>query len=243
VLEPIGNDLWTISAPLRILGMGEIGHRMTVARLPGGMLWVHSPVAWSARLAAELESLGRPRWFIAPNNFHDLYWREWIEAYPDAEFLAPQGYGGPGADQTFATLAPGKPLPREWEGRVEAHPLAGMRWLNEWTFIHVPSRTLIVADLLMTYGREPPDLRTRVFASLAGARKSEACRLFRAFIRERRAFAGSLEELLAADFERIVVGHGPNIDTGGADALRKAFSDYLGQSERGTATPAGGITP
>ena len=43
MLNPIGPDLWELNAPLTVFGMA-LGHRMTVARLPAGSLWLHSPV-------------------------------------------------------------------------------------------------------------------------------------------------------------------------------------------------------
>jgi len=43
-LNVLGENIWEIQHPLRILGV-EFGHRMTVVKLSSGELWVHSPVA------------------------------------------------------------------------------------------------------------------------------------------------------------------------------------------------------
>ena len=45
-LKQIAPALWEVDEPMKVLGMA-LGHRMTVARLPDGSLWLHSPVAYS----------------------------------------------------------------------------------------------------------------------------------------------------------------------------------------------------
>ena len=74
VLTQHAPNLWTLAHPLR-LGLVEFDHVMTVVQLDDDQLWIHSPVTYSSTLAQALEALGTPAFFIAPNTFHDLYWR------------------------------------------------------------------------------------------------------------------------------------------------------------------------
>jgi hypothetical protein len=43
-------------------------------------------------------------------------------------------------------------------------------------------------------------------------------------MRDRTAVRASLEHILAWDFDRILVGHGRNLETGGKPALRAGFA-------------------
>jgi hypothetical protein len=49
-------------------------------------------------------------------------------------------------------------------------------------------------------------------------------RLLRTAIKDRAALRGSLDEILNWDFDRVVLSHGRNLETGAKDALRTAFA-------------------
>ena len=54
VLETLVTDsLWVAQIPLRTYGL-EIGTRMTVCRLSGGDLWIHSPINPDKELRQQL---------------------------------------------------------------------------------------------------------------------------------------------------------------------------------------------
>ena len=65
-------DLWCCYADQSFKGM-NMGCRMTVARLPDGTLWVHSPLAPTPALQAHLRSLGIVAFVVAPNRMHHLH--------------------------------------------------------------------------------------------------------------------------------------------------------------------------
>lgn len=53
MLNPLAPGFWDLDAPMTVFGI-RLGHRMTVVRLAGGTLWVHSPVACSGEVRAAL---------------------------------------------------------------------------------------------------------------------------------------------------------------------------------------------
>jgi hypothetical protein len=91
MLTPLAPELWELDAPLAVFGM-HLGHRMTVARLPDRSLWLHSPIAYSPALAAELAALGPVAHVVAPNGVHDTYLEGWFAAYPKARFHGARGF-------------------------------------------------------------------------------------------------------------------------------------------------------
>ena len=65
--------------------------RMTVVQLASGELFLHSPIAFDAALAAHLQSLGRVRHLVSPNRGHYAHIGEWTRAFPDAVASASPG--------------------------------------------------------------------------------------------------------------------------------------------------------
>ena len=65
--------------------------RMTVVQLASGDLFLHSPIALDAALAAHLQLLGRIRHLVSPNRGHYAHIGEWTRAFPDAVAWASPG--------------------------------------------------------------------------------------------------------------------------------------------------------
>lgn len=225
MLLQLHDHLWETNEPLTVLGMA-LGHRMTVARLPDGSLWVHSPVAYDAELAAELDALGPVSHLVAPNCMHDTFVDGWLPKYPGIRFHAPPGFARRHPHLAVTdTLGPG-PHPA-WAGLLDQHHMRGMPILNEFVFLHRPSRTLIVADLAFNLGPDMPWL-SRQLCRLNGCYcRFTPSRMFKSVIRDQATLRRSLDHILDWDFDRIILSHGANLPAGGPDALRKAFG-FLG---------------
>ncbi|MEY2878873.1 MAG: hypothetical protein RLZZ15_1253 [Verrucomicrobiota bacterium] len=222
MLTQLDDELWELDAPLTVLGMA-IGHRMTVVRLPGDFLWVHSPVAYSPAIAAALARLGPVGHVVAPNCIHDTYLEAWFTAYPTARFHGAKGFSRFRPDLKF-TDALGDTPDSAWSGVLDQRVLRGMPRLNEVAFLHRASRTLIVADLVFNLGPEMPFL-SRVLLRVNGCYcKFGPSRLLKTTIKDRAALRTSLDHVLAWDFDRVIVSHGKNLKAGGKEALRAAFA-------------------
>ncbi len=221
MLTSLAPGLWEFNAPMTVLGMA-LGHRMTVARLTDGTLWVHSPVAYSAAVAAALASHGAVAHIIAPNGMHDTYLEGWFAAYPKARFHGARGFATFRPDLKF-TGTLGDASDAAWADVFDQHVLRGMPRLNEVAFLHRPSRTLILTDLVFNLGPDMPFL-SRMLLKLNGCDcKFAASRLMKSVIKDRAALRASLDHVLAWDFDGIVLSHGANIRTGGPALLREAY--------------------
>ncbi|MEO6245520.1 MAG: DUF4336 domain-containing protein [Opitutaceae bacterium] len=223
-LTALAPDLWDLNAPLSVFGMA-LGHRMTVARLPDGGLWLHSPVEYSSALAEELAALGPVAHIVAPNAVHDTYLEGWFAAYPVARFHGARSFATFRPDLKFTDVLGDAPA-AVWRDAFDQQLLRGMPRLNEVAFLHRASRTLILTDLAFNLGPDLP-LLSRVLLRLNGCYgKFGPSRLLKTTIKDRAALRRSLDRILEWDFDRVVVSHGRNLDTGGNHALREAF-DFL----------------
>ncbi|HUR59622.1 MAG TPA: DUF4336 domain-containing protein [Opitutaceae bacterium] len=222
MLSPLAPELWELNAPLAVLGM-HLGHRMTVARLPDGSVWVHSPVAYSDALAAALARLGPVRHVLAPNAMHDTYLEGWFAAYPGARFHGAKGFAKFRPDLKFTDTLGDTPDPA-WAAVFDQRMVRGMPRLNEVVFRHRPSRTLILTDLAFNLGADMP-LLSRVLMRLNSCHcRFAVSRLLKTTIKDRAAVRASIDEILQWDFNRIVLSHGADVPTGGKNLLRDAFA-------------------
>jgi len=184
-------------------------HRMTVARLASGVLWVHSPVAYTDQLRAALEALGKVGYLVAPSIFHDLYWPEWFQAYPDACFCAAPGLDQVLTDLHFSVELAADPC-ADWRDDLDQVLLAGMPRVNETVFLHRASGTVIAADMVFNYDATYQlNLASQLILRMSGTHGRLAMsRLFRMGIKDRNATRGSIARVLSWEFDRLLVGHG-----------------------------------
>ena len=225
MLNLVAQNIWEYNHPLKLGGM-DIGHRMTVIRLKKGELFIHSPAPLEDALVNELKSLGKVSAIVAPSRMHDLYLKPYFEKYPKAQF-----YCAPGLAEEQPQLPFTANLYLEknyfWNKEIQHLLIHGMPRINEVVFLHRPSGSLIVADLLFNLGSNC-SFFTKCYLSLAGAyRKATPTRLFKLLIKDRQAMRASIEILLLWEFDRLIMGHGDIVNTSGKDALRKAYAWLL----------------
>jgi hypothetical protein len=220
-LRPLGRDIWVADRPLK-LAVGDIGARMTVIRLADGGLFLHSPVRLDDGTKRALDDLGPVRAIVAPSKVHHLFAGEYARAYPAARL-----HGAPGLAEkrrelrVDAVLGEG-PAP-EWRDRIDQRLFRGAPVLNEVIFLHAPSRTLVLTDLAFNVPAERT-AGARLFYWLTGAAgRFGPHRLVRTMVRDRRAARDSVEQVLAWDFDRVIVSHGDVLESGGRDRLAAAF--------------------
>lgn len=222
-LTPLAPDLWVATRPLP-LAVGDVGTRMTVVRLGDGALWLHSPVRLDAATRAALDALGPVRAVVAPSKVHHFFVGDYRAAYPAARLYAAPGLADKRRDLAFDGVLDDD-SPAAWRGELEQHLFRGTPLMNEVVFFHPASRTLVLTDLCFNVAR-PMRGRARLFCWLAGARGFGPHRLVRLGVRDRAAARRSLQRLLEWDFDRVIVTHGDVLDSGGHEAMRRAF-DWL----------------
>lgn len=230
VLKPFAPSLWIVDGPeigMRVLGMRmPFPTRMTVVRLPSGRLWVHSPIAWDDALGAALAELGEVAFLVAPNTLHYWYLEDWQARFPAARSYAPPGLARRARKPVRVDETLGDGPPAAWEGCFEQAVALGPI-LTEAVFWHIPSRTLILTDLIENF--ELRRVRSRLLRWVLGVaggadpdgRAPWDMRL--SFLGHRRKLRAVVARMVAWAPERIVVAHGRCYDGDGITELRRAF--------------------
>src|SRR3569833_2662503 len=124
---------------------------MTVVRLSGGKLWLHSPIAMSPGLISELSALGGVAHIICYNAFHHMYAGPACAAFPKAQLYGPAQLKKKRRDLHFDAELSESP-PASWQGVLQPLAIRGSL-LRAAVFYHRPSRTLITSDLMESFTR------------------------------------------------------------------------------------------
>lgn len=220
-LQPIAENLWLQHFPLSVLGT-QHGRNVTVIRLSSGKVVVHSMAPFTADDVEEIRALGPTGWLVEAMLLHDTYAKEGRAAFPGVSFLGPPGF----ESVVGFPVAPLNPGPAEWADELQVFPLEGAPKLEEQLMLHVPSRTLIVADLVFNFDPNEKGWDRFFHRYLAGFKRYPGMsRIFRLFVKDKERFLQSLKPVIAADFDRLVVGHGTLIETGAKQKLVEALRD------------------
>ena len=187
---------------------------MTIVRLPGGSLWLHSPAEPDEALFQSIGKLGPIGFLIAPNTLHYWWIPDWKERCPSV-----QVYAVPGLERCAKR-------PPAWAGVIDQLLIVGDR-LTEAVFFHRPSRTLILTDLIENF--ETDHIRSwfyRKLISWSGAADPDGkapIDMQLSFYRWREPLRAAVEKMIAWKPQRIILAHGRWYDKNAEAELRRAF--------------------
>jgi hypothetical protein len=229
-MRQIHDDLWVHEDSMK-LGPTDLRLRVTIARLTSGDLWVHSPTALSAELKKAVDDLGPVAAIVAPNNAHNLWLQEWDNAYPDATC-----YVARGIPKKLPALGDYRFIDEEaaalWSDDLAVETMDGVPFFDESAFLHRPSKSLIVTDIVQNHrGQEPAGfakVMTKLVLEPIGFK--DICIApplkFKFMIKDRPAFLAFINALLGWDFERIIVTHGDIIEEDAQKTLARLFARF-----------------
>lgn len=235
VLKPVADDLWIIDGPLVRMAVGPTSipfpTRAVVIRLSSGGLWVHSPTAELPEpLCDALDQLGPVSHLISPNALHYAGVPVWRARWPDAIAWSSPGVEkrarSQNIDVRFDRALDDQP-PDEWSSSIDQLIFRGSRWIEEVVFLHRPSRTLLLADLIENF--ELDKVHGSIFKALL--RAIGACHPdgrapldFRAtFVGRKDQARASFERMRAWEPERVIMAHGRWYERDGGAELDRAF--------------------
>jgi len=225
VLTEFGPEIWIADGPVVTAAAGfHYPTRMAVLRLKSGDLVLWSPVALGPELRAEIETLGRIRYLIAPNSLHHTFLADWHRAFPQADVFAPPGLHEKRPDITLkgefgATALPG------WKGEIDVVVVRGNRITTEAVFFHRASRTAIFTDLLQQFPTVWFIGWRAVIARLDLMVRPEPTvpRKFRLAFTDRAAARAGLRQILDWPTEKVLIAHGTPVTGNGQAFLKRSF--------------------
>ena len=227
MLERVHETLWVVEGEnVSFYGI-PYPTRSVIACLQNGDLWIWSPVKPTANLRAEVDRLGPVRHLVSPNKLHHLYLQDWKAAYPKSQLWGPQSTIKKRSELTFREALKDSPPP-EWSSDIDQAWFRGSFAMDEVVFLHRPSATAIVADLIQTFSDH--FLREhwgwwRFLARLDGLTQDQACAPleWRLSFINRAPARRARDKMLSWNCQRVIVAHGEWPRTDGRDFLARSF--------------------
>jgi Domain of unknown function (DUF4336) len=227
----LAKDLYVQEARTRFFGL-RIATRMTVMRLAGGRLMLHSPIRLTARVRSNLDLLGEVAFLVFPNKFHDQFAEQYQRAYPRARSFAAPGLPERRPELRFDGVLGDRPDPA-WQAEIDQAAIAGNPFFREIVFLHRASRTLVVADLVTNFDVQTASLLGRMLARAVGiGRGPAASPEHRWYTDDPEAAARSLARVAAWDFVNLVLAHGALVEGDGQVVFAQVSRDLVAAVRR-----------
>lgn len=196
-----------VTIPLRSMLVAASEHQFLI-----------SPVA----TPEEASQIGAPPLtLIAPSLSHHRHLPAAIARYRPVALWGPPGLAErkPGLGRVYMFGIDAWP----YAGELEFVLVGGAPRRNEVVFFHRISRTIYTADLFWNLREAEGILAPLAFRMMGIHRRFAVAKMWRRWVTDRAAFARSIDEILAWDFDRIVVAHGDVVD----DDARSQFCAAL----------------
>ncbi len=218
--QPIVDNIWTVRAAQSFVGL-HVGTQMSIVKLSGGGLLLHSPVAITPELKRAIDALGPVRHIVCPNLFHHLHAGSALAAWPMARLHGPEALQRKRKDLRFDAVFDETPHP-DWADDLQAITIAGSL-LGETVLYHPASKTLITVDLVENFAHHDHAI-TRWYLKLGGIYGRVGWHpLLRMTYLNRRKARASMQRILALPFERVLVAHGDNIEHDARETIRNGL--------------------
>lgn len=221
-LKSVDTGIWRISQPVDI-GPIKMKSNSTVIKLNDDSLWINSPPELNSQLIEELRGLGQVKYVIAPNLQHHLFFRQFLNTFPEA-----QGFCAPGLKiMNENDISLNNPVNFPWKDEVQGLYIEGLPVLNETIWYHHKTSTLIVTDLLFNFCDDNKGLMRFLARVLGVYQKLRMSRTMKLMIKDKTRFADSIKKLSDWDIKRIVLAHDQVIEKDCKSKLSNAFSWIL----------------
>ena len=225
-IREFAKDIWLVDGPI-VRDMGVLfTTRMTIVRLSNGSIWISSPVPVSFATLKWISELGDVRYLIAATPRHIWRLDLWHTLFPEAQLWASR--------RTLFTLQKGT-LPisgylsdapvNGWSTDFDQLAFRGNPLLSEVLFFHRSTHTVILDDLIMRNPVMEGKPLTNLIFKLGGVQGPDGgvtVDMKMTFL-NRSLARQSLERLLSWDFDKLIIAHGPCLESGAKQYVKRAF--------------------
>ena len=225
-MRSFGRNIWTLQGDdVRMYGVVPFTTRMTVVRLETEGLWLHSPVRPTPERRRAVDQLGPVEHLVAPNKIHSLGIGPWKALYPSARVWASPGFKKRHPDIAVDALLTNDLAPA-WSSEIDHCAIEGHSVLDEVAFLHRPSRTLIITDLIQKHEAAGETWIWRGIKGMAGVLgKDGGVPLdVKLSIRDKTAMRRSIDKIVGWDFDNLIIAHGHCLQGGAKEEVTRAFA-------------------
>ncbi|KAJ3714651.1 hypothetical protein DFJ43DRAFT_859763 [Lentinula guzmanii] len=239
VIREVTPGVWTFSRPFGRgpLGLLPWGGRSTAVKLHNGDVFVLASTPLTEDTKSAIDALGTLKWIIAADIVHHLFIGQYKKEYPEAKVIGVEGLREKKEKNKESLMIDGEygVNPPEtlygFEDEIKACYFSGFA-NKDVAFLHVATKTLIVADLLFNlpgteqYSKSKASPKVPIIGKL-NPESSMHKRLLWTIGKDKDAMRRDAKIVSGWDFERIIMCHGDVIETGGKRAWEEAYSRYL----------------
>lgn len=182
-----------------------------------------SPIDFSAEQIQQIKNFGKVTDIIAPVLIHHLFIPKAKKLFPAATLWGVAGFHEKRPDILWEQVLTEENHPPCSD--IEFLAIKGVPRLNEMVFLHKPTKTLLVSDLVFNL-QSPEGFMAPVLLRMLGTyKKLNVSRFIQKMVQDRPALQLSLQRILAWDFEGIAMSHGDIVESGGKTRLSQTFQD------------------
>lgn len=212
--EFVTGQIWLKDYPIHYAGC-DFNARMSVVRVSGSKLLLHSPCEIDASTKQAISTLGEVAYIVAPGSYHYFHVPSAQAAFPKAETYICPGVERKRPEIDFDWFLADQP-PEAWADTLDQVLVRGNKYIWEVAFFHKPSHTLLLTDLIENITDQTPNTNwllklwwKAVFHMWNNPKPAPEYQLG---WKDKAAARDSLQRILAWDFERIILSHGDLIE-------------------------------
>ncbi len=228
-LQPFGDNIWIMKGDdVRMYGILPFTTRMTIVRLQSGGIWLHSPVLPTPERHRAVEQLGPIEHLVAPNKIHSLGIEPWKSLCPSAKVWCSPAFNKRHPDIAVdAVLLDDVEIP--WSGDIDHCLIDGHAVLDEVTFLHKPSKTLIITDFIQKHVAAGESWIWRGIKHLTGilGKNGGVPIDVKLSVRDKKAMRRSIETILSWDFDNLIIAHGHCLQDRAKEDVSRALNWVL----------------
>lgn len=231
IIREVDKDVWTFSRPFARWGFVPFGGRSTAIKLKSGNVWVMASTPLTTETKAKLDELGPVKYICGADVGHWLYLKEFKDGYPDAKLYSVDDAVKNKVDKSlkFDGVWGGENGPENFEEEILACYFSGYE-LKDVAFLHIPSKTLVEADLLFNLpGKEQYSNKGGKFPGISSL--SPYGWFHQSFTKgqakDQEAMKRDAKTVAGWDFNRIIPCHGDVIETEGNKAWKNVYKTFL----------------
>jgi len=235
VIREVTENVWTFSSPFaRLYDLFPMGGRSTAIKLSDGTVWAIASTPLTAETKETVDNLGTVSYLLAADADHHFFLSEWKKAYPEAKMIGVEGLDEKKKAESWKfdhIYTPGSDNLFGFEADITACYFDGFA-KKDVAWLHVPSQTLIVADLIFNLPATEQFSKSKARSKVPFISKlSVKDKFHQSFVwgqgTDKEAMKRDAKTVAGWEFQRIIPCHGDVIETNGNAIWKEVYTKYL----------------